>query len=129
MNEPLWVERYRPSTVAGTILTRDLQDVFRKFVDDKFVPNLILSGGPGVGKTTIARAALEEIGCDYLFLNASKIGIDNLRTDIETFASSMSLFGRKYVLFDEADKLTAATQDALRGFIEEFSGTCGFIFT
>jgi DNA polymerase III delta prime subunit len=106
--------------------------MFKKFVADDSVPNLLLSGGPGVGKTTIAKAMLEEMGCDYIVKNGSlNVNIDTLRYDISTYASAVSLSGgRKYVIFDEADYLNAANvQPALRNFIEEYSSNCGFIFT
>lgn len=131
-NEFLWVEKYRPSTVADTILPNDLKATFQQFVDQKNIPNLILSGGPGVGKTTIARAMLEQLGCDYIIINGSMNGnIDTLRNEILNFASSVSLSGgRKYVILDEADYLNAnSTQPALRNFMEEFSRNCGFILT
>ncbi len=127
----LFVEKYRPRKVADCILPEKLKSVFQKFVDDKQIPNLLLSGSSGTGKTTIARAMLEEIGCDYIVINGSlNGGIDTLRNDIMNFASSVSLTGgRKYVILDEADYLTNSTQPALRNFMEEFSKNCGFILT
>ena len=130
--EFLWVERYRPHTIAETILTADLKSTFQQFVDQQNIPNLILSGTAGVGKTTVARAMLDELGCDYIIINGSMNGnIDTLRTEILNFASSVSLSGgRKYVILDEADYLNAnSTQPALRNFMEEFSKNCGFILT
>ena len=131
LSEPLWWERYRPKTVAECILPDDLKNTFQQFVDNKQIPNLLLSGRSGVGKTTVARAMLEQIGCDYIIINASMEGnIDKLRTDISDFASSISLAGgQKYVILDEADYLTRATQPALRNFMETFSANCGFILT
>lgn len=132
MEEFLWVQKYRPRTVADTILPKDLKDTFQKFVDDKNVPNLLLAGRAGVGKTTIARAMLDELGADYIVINGSMNGnIDTLRVDIQNFASTVSFSGgRKYVILDEADYLNAnSTQPALRNFMEEFSKNCGFILT
>ena len=131
-NEVLWVEKYRPQKIDDTILPEKMKQTFRKFVSDESVPNLLLTGGPGVGKTTIAKAMLDELGCDYIVKNGSlNVNIDTLRYDISTFASAVSLQGgRKYVIFDEADYLNAASvQPALRNFIEEYSSNCGFIFT
>jgi DNA polymerase III delta prime subunit len=131
-NEVLWVEKYRPQKINDTILPDQMKETFRKFVSDGNVPNLLLTGGPGVGKTTIAKAMLDELGCDYIVKNGSlNVNIDTLRYDISTFASAVSLTGgRKYVIFDEADYLNAASvQPALRNFIEEYSANCGFIFT
>ena len=131
-NEVLWVEKYRPQRIDDTILPSKTKAMFKKFVTDDSVPNLLLSGGPGVGKTTIAKAMLEEMGCDYIVKNGSlNVNIDTLRYDISTYASAVSLSGgRKYVIFDEADYLNAANvQPALRNFIEEYSSNCGFIFT
>lgn len=127
----LFVEKYRPRKVADCILPEKLKSVFQKFVDDKQIPNLLLAGSSGTGKTTVARAMLEEIGCDYIVINGSlNGGIDTLRNDIMNFASSVSLTGgRKYVILDEADYLTNSTQPALRNFMEEFSKNCGFILT
>ena len=128
----LWVEKYRPKTVADTILPVDLKSTFRQFISNKEIPNLLLSGPPGIGKTTVARAMLEELGCDYIIVNGSMSGnIDTLRNDIKQFASSVSLMGgRKYVILDEADYLNPqSTQPALRNFMEEFSKNCGFIMT
>jgi len=130
--EYLWVESWRPKKVEEAILPKDLQTTFQEFVDQKNIPNLILAGGPGVGKTTIAKAMLDELECDYIVINGSLSGnIDTLRNDIMQFASSMSLVGgRKYVILDEADYLNPnSTQPALRNFMEEFSKNCGFIMT
>ena len=133
MNEEfLWVEKYRPKTIEETILPCDLKQTFQQFVDQKNIPNLILAGSAGVGKTTVARAMLEQLGCDYIVINGSMNGnIDTLRNEILNFASSVSLSGgRKYVILDEADYLNAnSTQPALRNFMEEFSRNCGFILT
>ena len=133
MNEEfLWVEKYRPKTVEETILPAELKATFQQFVDQKNIPNLILSGTAGVGKTTIARAMLEQLECDYIVVNGSMNGnIDTLRNEILNFASAVSLSGgRKYVILDEADYLNAnSTQPALRNFMEEFSRNCGFILT
>jgi DNA polymerase III delta prime subunit len=130
-SEMLWSQKYRPQKVADTILPEKTKRAFQKFVDDKNIPNLLLSGPPGTGKTTAAIAMLKELDGDYLMINGSlNGGIDTLRGDISGFASSMSFGGgRKYVIIDEADYLTATTQAALRSFSEEFSRNCGFIFT
>lgn len=128
----LWVEKYRPKTIQDTVLPAELKTTFQQFVDDQVVPNLLLTGKAGTGKTTVARAMLEELGCDYIVINGSMNGnIDTLRNDISDFASSMSLTGgRKYVILDEADYLNPnSTQPALRNFMEEFSKNCGFILT
>lgn len=128
----LWCEKYRPKTVEDTILPADLKATFQQFVEQKNVPNLILTGGPGVGKTTIAKAMLEELGCNYIVINGSMNGnIDTLRNEIKNFASTVSFSGgRKYVILDEADYLNPqSTQPALRNFMEEFSANCGFILT
>jgi len=131
LEEFLWVEKYRPKTIEETILPDDLKTTFQQFVDQKNIPNLILAGSAGVGKTTIARAMLEEIGADYIIINGSMNGgIDTLRNEIQHFASTVSFtFSRKYVILDEADYLTNNTQPALRNFMEEFSKNCGFILT
>lgn len=131
-DEPLWCEKYRPQKIADVILPKELKAILQGYVNDGLVPNLILSGGPGVGKTTAARAMFTEMGVDYYFINSSMNGnIDTLRTDIADFASSVSFSGkRKYVLLDEADYLNPnSTQPALRGVIEEFSRNCGFLLT
>ena len=132
METYLWVEKYRPNTIDDCILPENLKVTFSEFVKDKHIPNLILSGGPGVGKTTVAKAMLEEIGATYMMINGSEeSGIDVLRTKIKNFASTVSLEGgRKYIILDEADYLNAqSTQPALRGFMEEFHKNCGFILT
>ena len=127
----LWVEKYRPNKIEDTILPDELKKTFQQFVDQKNIPNLILSGSAGVGKTTVARAMLEELGCDYIVINGSLNGdIDTLRYEIQGFASSVSFTGgRKYVILDEADYLTSKTQPALRNFMEEYAKNCGFILT
>ena len=128
----LWVEKYRPNSVAETILPNELKRTFQEFVNQDNIPNLLLSGGAGVGKTTIAKAMLNEMGCTYITINGSMNGnIDTLRTEIKNFASTVSLSGgRKYVILDEADYLNPqSTQPALRNFMEEFSKNCGFILT
>jgi DNA polymerase III delta prime subunit len=128
----LWVEKYRPKTIADTILSDNLKKIFQQFVDQKNIPNLLLCGPAGVGKTTVARAMLEELECDYMVINGSMNGnIDTLRTTIQNFASAVSFSGgRKYVILDEADYLNAnSTQPALRNFMEEYSKNCGFIMT
>ena len=130
-NEFLWVEKYRPTTIEDCVLPDNIKSQFKSFVADG-IPNLLLSGGPGVGKTTAARAMLNECGHDCLIINGSLNGnIDTLRNDIKDYASSVSLSGtRKYVILDEADYLNAnTTQPALRNFMEEFSKNCGFILT
>lgn len=127
----VWAEKYRPNTVADCILPKDLKAKFQGMVDANSVDSLLLYGGPGTGKTTVARAMLEELGLDYIVINGSLDGnIDTLRTTILQFASSISFSGgRKYVIIDEADYLTNAVQPALRNFMEEFSQNCGFILT
>lgn len=128
----LWVEMYRPKDVESCILPKNLKATFSEFVQSGQVPNLILSGGSGVGKTTIAKAMFEELDATYMMINGSEeSGIDVLRTKIKNFASTVSLHGgRKYLIMDEADYLNPqSTQPALRGFMEEFHKNCGFIFT
>ena len=128
----LWVEKYRPKTIGDCILPDGIKATFQEYVNRKEIPNLLLAGSAGVGKTTIAKALCEEVGCDYIMINGSdESGIDVLRNKIKNYASSMSLSGgRKVVIIDEADYLNPnSTQPALRGAIEEFSSNCSFIFT
>ena len=128
----LWVERYRPATIEDCILPERLKLPFKEYVKTKMIPNLLLSGSAGVGKTTVARALCEEVGCDYLIINGSdESGIDTFRTKIKNYASSLSMTGgRKVIIIDEADYLNPnSTQPALRGAMEEFAGNCSFIFT
>ena len=130
--EFLWVEKYRPHKIADCILPDDLKQTFQQFVNDGNIPNLLLTGGAGVGKTTVARAMLEEIDADYVIFNGSlNVNKDSLRTDIAQYASTVSMTGgRKYVILDEADYLDAHhVQPSLRNFMEEFSSNCGFILT
>lgn len=129
----LWTEKYRPKNIDNCILPSDTKLLFESFIREGELPNLILSGGPGVGKTTVAKAVLDQLDKDYMFINGSLEGrnIDTLRTLIKEFASSVSFKeGRKYVILDEADYLNAqSTQPALRNFMEEYSNNCGFILT
>jgi DNA polymerase III delta prime subunit len=130
--EFLWCEKYRPKVVADTILPESLKLTFQKIVDGGELPNMLFTGTAGLGKTTIARALCNELGCDFILINGSEEGnIDTLRTKIKQFASSVSLQGGyKVVILDEADYLNPqSTQPALRGFIEEFSNNCRFILT
>lgn len=132
MEEFLWVEKYRPSDVQSCVLPKQLKKTLLEFVASGELPNVTFSGGPGVGKTTAAKALLDELGLTYMMVNGSEeSGIDVLRTKIKNFASTVSLHGgRKYLILDEADYLNPqSTQPALRGFIEEFSANCGFILT
>jgi DNA polymerase III delta prime subunit len=127
----LWTELYRPQTIDDCILTEDIKKAFKKFVTNKDIPNLLLTGKPGMGKTTIAKATCNELDCDVMIINASSDGnIDTLRNKIQVFASAVSLSGgQKIVILDEADYMTPAVQPALRNFMEEFSKNCRFILT
>jgi len=128
----LWVEQYRPKDIESCVLPVSLKNTLTDFVNEGNIPNLILSGKSGVGKTTAAKAILDELGSTYIMINGSEeSGIDVLRTKIKNFASTVSLHGgRKYIILDEADYLNPqSTQPALRGFMEEFHKNCGFVFT
>lgn len=128
----LWVEKYRPKTIEQCILPKQLKDTFQQIVDSGELPNLMLTGTAGLGKTTVARALCEQLGIDYIIINGSEEGnIETLRTKIRQFASTVSLAGGyKCVILDEADYLNPqSTQPALRGFIEEFADNCRFILT
>ena len=132
MEHLLWVEKYRPARIEDCILPDGIKETFQEFVKRKEIPNLLLSGTAGVGKTTVAKALCNEVGCDYIVINGSdESGIDVLRNKIKNYASSVSLAGgRKVVIIDEADYLNPnSTQPALRGAIEEFASNCSFIFT
>tara|TARA_B100000131_G_scaffold196405_1_gene188764 strand:- start:3982 stop:4920 length:939 start_codon:yes stop_codon:yes gene_type:complete len=129
----LWVEKYRPHAIADCILPDEVKEQFNTFIEKGEIPNLLLSGSAGTGKTTLARALCEELGCDYIVINGSDEGrqIDTLRTKIKSFASAVSFEGKtKVVILDEADYLNKdSVQPALRAFIETFSENCRFIFT
>ena len=131
MSEYLYVEKYRPHKVEDCILPERLKQVFQEYVTQGDIPNLMLTGSAGCGKTTVAKAMCEEIGLNHLFINSSdERGIDTLRTKIKGYASTVSLTGgRKVIILDEADYLTPEAQAGLRGAIEEFSENCSFIFT
>ena len=129
----LWVEKYRPTRIEDCILPEEVKKQFQQFIAKGEVPNLLLSGSAGTGKTTIARALCNELGCDYIVINGSDEGrqIDTLRTKIKQFASAVSFEGKtKVVILDEADYMNRdSVQPALRAFIETFSENCRFIFT
>tara|TARA_B110000285_G_scaffold75850_1_gene87335 strand:+ start:1146 stop:2084 length:939 start_codon:yes stop_codon:yes gene_type:complete len=128
----LWVEKYRPRTISDCILPIETKKIFQDFVNNKEIPNLLLCGTAGVGKTTVAKALCNELEADFVMINGSEErNIDTLRVKIKSFASTVSLSGGpKIVILDEADYLNPqSTQPALRGFIEEFSKNCRFIFT
>jgi DNA polymerase III delta prime subunit len=135
MSDFLWVEKYRPKKISECILTEDLKNTFTQFLKQKEIPNLLLSGTAGTGKTTVARALCEELGSDYIIINGSDEGrqIDTLRNKIKNFASTVSLTeeaNHKVVIIDEADYMNAdSVQPALRNFIETFYNNCRFIFT
>ena len=131
MSEFLYVEKYRPHKIEDCILPDRLKKVFQEYVTEGNIPNLMLTGTAGCGKTTVAKAMCEEIGCNFLFINSSdERGIDTLRTKIKGYASTVSLTGgRKVIILDETDYLTPEAQAGLRGAIEEFSENCSFIFT
>jgi len=135
MSDYLWVEKYRPKTIKDCILSQDIKETFSQFLKQKEIPNLLLSGTAGTGKTTVARALCEELGADYIIINGSDEGrqIDTLRNKIKNFASTVSLTedaNHKVVIIDEADYMNAdSVQPALRNFIETFYNNCRFIFT
>jgi DNA polymerase III delta prime subunit len=130
-NQMLWVEKYRPHKIEDCILPESIKSTFQEYVNRKEIPNLLLTGSAGVGKTTIAKALCEEVGCDYIVINGSEeTGVDNIRVKVKNYASSMSLSGgRKVIIIDEADYLSPNAQAALRGSIEETAVNCSFIFT
>ena len=131
MEHLLWTEKYRPKNIEDCILPERLKKPFQEYVTQKNIPNLLLTGGAGVGKTTVAKAMCNEIGCDFMIINGSdENGIDMVRNKITNYASSMSFSGgRKVIIIDEADYLSANAQAAFRNAIEEFAGNCSFIFT
>lgn len=135
MSDFLWVEQYRPKTIEDCILPEDTKKTFLEFLKKKEIPNMLLTGTAGTGKTTVARALCEELGADYIIINGSDEGrqIDTLRNKIKNFASTVSLTedaNHKVVIIDEADYMNAdSVQPALRNFIETFYNNCRFIFT
>lgn len=131
MSEFLFVEKYRPETISDCILPAKLISYFKEMVSAGEIQNMLFTGSAGVGKTTVAKALCNELGCDFLLINASEEnGIDILRTKIKSFAATGSFAGKvKVVILDEADYLSAAFQPALRGLLEEFSSNCRFILT
>ena len=133
-NEFVWVESYRPQTIDDCILPDGIKNTFKQFVEKGEVPNLLLSGPPGCGKTTVAKALCHELGVDYYVINGSDEGrfLDTVRNNAKNFASTVSLSStakHKVIIIDEADNTTNDVQLLLRASIEEFSGNCRFIFT
>ena len=133
-NEFLWVEKYRPRKIEDCILTDQVKSTFQSFLDNGEIPNLLLSGPPGIGKTTVAKALCDELGADYYVINGSDEGrfLDTVRNQAKSFASTVSLTSEsrhKVLIIDEADNTTNDVQLLLRASIEEFQKNCRFIFT
>ena len=130
----LWVEKYRPKTIEECILPDNIKETFRQFLNKGEIPNLLLTGPAGVGKTTVAKALCEQLGCDYILINGSDEGrfLDTVRGQAKNFASTMSLLpssNHKVIIIDEADNTTHDVQLLLRSNIEAFHKNCRFIFT
>ena len=134
MSDFIWVEKYRPTTIDECILPKSIKKTFQDFVDRGEIPNMLLSGPPGIGKTTVAKALCNQLGADYYVINGSDEGrfLDTVRTNAKNFASTVSLTSEskhKVIIIDEADNTTSDVQLLLRASIEEFSKNCRFIFT
>jgi DNA polymerase III delta prime subunit len=130
----IWVEKYRPKTIEDCILPENIKKTFRDFLNKGEIPNMLLTGPPGVGKTTVAKALCNELGVDYYVINGSDEGrfLDTVRNNAKNFASTVSLSStakHKVVIIDEADNTTNDVQLLLRASIEEFANNCRFIFT
>ena len=134
MSDFIWVEKYRPTTIDECILPKSIKQTFQDFVDRGEIPNMLLSGPPGIGKTTVAKALCHQLGADYYVINGSDEGrfLDTVRNNAKNFASTVSLTSEskhKVIIIDEADNTTSDVQLLLRASIEEFSKNCRFIFT
>ena len=134
MSDFIWVEKYRPTTIDECILPERIKQTFQEFVKKGEIPNMLLSGPPGIGKTTVAKALCHQIGADYYVINGSDEGrfLDTVRNNAKNFASTVSLTSdskHKVIIIDEADNTTSDVQLLLRASIEEFSKNCRFIFT
>ena len=134
MSDFIWVEKYRPTTIDECILPKSIKQTFQDFVGRGEIPNMLLSGPPGIGKTTVAKALCKELGADYYVINGSDEGrfLDTVRNNAKNFASTVSLTSEskhKVIIIDEADNTTSDVQLLLRASIEEFSRNCRFIFT